>query len=97
MADGRVNPTALDAGQVARIYKAIAQLAGVDVKRIAGHSTRIGVAHDLRAFGANDSEIMEAAGWTSLASLLRYLRGRNVEEGAMIRMARARVGAPRES
>jgi site-specific recombinase XerD len=90
-ADGRVNPNALDAGQVARIYKAIAQLAGVDVKRVAGHSTRIGVAHDLRAFGASDSEIMEAAGWTSLASLLRYLRGRNAEEGAMIRMARARA------
>jgi site-specific recombinase XerD len=90
-ADGRVNPNALDAGQVARIYKVIAQLAGVDVKRVAGHSTRIGVAHDLRAFGASDSEIMEAAGWTSLASLLRYLRGRDAEEGAMIRMARARA------
>jgi hypothetical protein len=62
------------------LRKAIAKLAGVDVKRVAGHSTRIGVAHDLRAFGASDSEIMEAAGWTSLASLLRYLRGRNAEE-----------------
>lgn len=89
--DGRIGVRALSAGQVARTYKAVGRWAGVgDVSRIAGHSARIGLAHDLDAFGASDREIMQAAGWKSSASLMRYLQGRKTEEGAMLRMARAR-------
>jgi integrase len=89
--DGRISAQPLTAGQVARAYKSIGRRAGLsDVTRIAGHSTRIGLAHDLDAYGASDREIMQAAGWKSLASLMRYLQGRQVAEGAVVRMARAR-------
>lgn len=90
--DGRINARPLTAGQVARAYKSIGRWAGLDdVTRIAGHSTRIGLAHDLDAYGASDREIMQAAGWRSLASVMRYLQGRQVAEGAVVRMARART------
>lgn len=87
--DRKVKKAALSAGEVARTFKIAARLAGLDEARIGGHSTRIGAAHDLDAFGAELQEIMLAGGWLSLA-VLRYLRGQQSDQGAMARMARAR-------
>lgn len=91
-AQGRVKETALPAGEVARTFKYLAALAGIkDIQRIAGHSTRIGATHDLKAFGADTLDIMHDGGWKSPMMPKRYLQGYASDEGAMARMARARA------
>ncbi len=86
---GRLRKQALDAGEVARIFKAIGALIGEPAARIGGHSTRIGAAHDLAEFGAQLPEIMTEGGWTSPQMPSVYLRERNAGQGAMARMAKA--------
>ena len=54
MKGGRV-AGALDAGEVARIFKAMAGKAGLtaeETARISGHSTRIGASQDMVRYGA---------------------------------------------
>jgi integrase len=88
--DGTSEAMPLEAGQVSRIFKQIAQRAQLDRSSIGGHSTRIGAAHDLKAFGANTHDIMQDGGWQTPAMVKRYTAGFSADEGAMARMARER-------
>ena len=81
MADGAVNPAAPDAGQVARIYEVIARLAGVEVKRAAGHSTRVRMARARERSVRSDPIRLE-----SLREPLR-LQEIELEDGCHVRLA----------
>ena len=65
----------LPAGQVPRIYKAMAGRAGLPaqmVRRISGHSPRVGAAQDMIASGIGTPAIMQAGRWKSAAMVQRY-------------------------
>ena len=65
----------LDASQVPRIYKGMAERAGLSrpaVQRIAGHSPRVGAVQDMIASGIRISAIMQAGRWKSAAMVQRY-------------------------
>ena len=65
----------LPAGQVPRIYKAMAGRAGFSaqmVRRISGHSPRVGAAQDMIASGIGTPAIMQAGRWKSAAMVQRY-------------------------
>ena len=65
----------LDASQVPRIYRAMAERAGVPariVRRISGHSPRVGAAQDMLASGIGTAAIMQAGRWKSPAMVQRY-------------------------
>jgi len=68
---------ALDAGDVARIFKAMAGKAGLtaeDKARISGHSTRIGASQDMVRYGAELPAIMQAGRWATPVMVARYTR-----------------------
>jgi site-specific recombinase XerD len=57
---------ALDAGEVGRVFKAMARAAGLsagDAARISGHSTRVGAAQDMLRYGETLPAIMQAGRW----------------------------------
>ena len=65
----------LHASQVPRIYKAMAERAGLPaetVRRLSGHSPRVGAAQDMIASGIGIPAIMQAGRWTSAAMVQRY-------------------------
>ena len=65
----------LHASQVPRIYKAMAERAGMPaetVRRISGHSPRVGAAQDMIASGIGIPAIMQAGRWNSAAMVQRY-------------------------
>ena len=65
----------LDASQVPRIFKAMAERAGLPgevVSRISGHSTRVGAAQDMVAEGIGMAAILDAGRWKSTAMVHRY-------------------------
>ena len=68
---------ALDAGDVARIFKAMAAKAGLtaeEAARISGHSTRIGASQDMVRYGAELPAIMQAGRWVlSAIAQLRWV------------------------
>ena len=58
-----------------RIYKAMAERAGVPaqmVRRLSGHSPRVGAAQDMIASGIGTPAIMQAGRWKSAAMVQRY-------------------------
>ncbi len=66
---------ALPAGQVPRIYRAMAARAGLPremVRRISGHSPRVGAAQDMIASGIGIPAIMQAGRWKSASMVQRY-------------------------
>ena len=66
---------ALPESQVPRIYKAMAERAGLaadEVGRIAGHSPRVGAAQDMIASGIGVPAIMQAGRWRSASMVQRY-------------------------
>ena len=66
---------ALPESQVPRIYKAMAERAGLaadEVGRIAGHSPRVGAAQDMIASGIEVPAIMQAGRWRSASMVQRY-------------------------
>lgn len=66
---------ALDESQVPRIFKAMAERAGLPadtVKRISGHSPRVGAAQDMIAAGIGIAAIMQAGRWKSPSMVQRY-------------------------
>ena len=72
--DGSVGG-ALHPGQVPRIYKAMARRAGVPrevVRRLSGHSPRVGAAQDMVAAGVGIAAIMQAGRWRSPRMVQRY-------------------------
>ena len=64
----------LPAGQVPRIYKAMAERAGLPAHMVrrSGHSPRVGAAQDMIASGIGIPAIMQAARWKSAAMVQRY-------------------------
>ena len=66
----------LSPGQVSRIYKRIASLAGFDqgfVRHISGHSIRVGAAQDLLLSGASLPIIMARGRWSKADTVMRYV------------------------
>lgn len=86
---GGVSSHAISSAEVARTFKRIASLVGLDpgrpIARISAHSTRIGAAQDLTAAGAALPEIMTAGGWKSPQMPAHYARKLNTRNGAMRR------------
>ena len=65
----------LDASQVPRIFKAMAERAGLPVEvveRISGHSTRVGAAQDMVAGGIGMAAILHAGRWKTTTMVNRY-------------------------
>ena len=65
----------LDASQVPRIFKAMAERAGLPgeiVEHISGHSTRVGAAQDMVAEGIAMAAIQNAGRWKTTAMVHRY-------------------------
>ncbi len=65
----------LDASQVPRIYRAMAARAGLPpriVRRLSGHSPRVGAAQDMIASGIGTAAIMQAGRWKSSHMVQRY-------------------------
>ena len=70
----------IGAGQINRIYKRIARRAGLDeseIKRISGHSMRVGAAQDLLNSGASMPIIMQRGRWSKTDTVMRYVEHSN--------------------
>ena len=73
--NGRDLGEKLDASQISRIYKAMAQRAGLSeevVAGISGHSTRVGPVQDMVACGIELPAILQAGRWKSTVMVQRY-------------------------
>ena len=77
---GRLQPVRLGAGNVATIVKKLAQRAGLDPAKFAGHSLRAGHATSAAASGASERSIMNQTGHRSVQMVRRYIR-----EGSLFR------------
>jgi site-specific recombinase XerD len=85
---------ALDAGDVARIFKAMAEKAGLTVeeaKQISGHSTRIGASQDMVRYGAELPAIMQAGRWATPVMVARYTRRLTARRSAAVQIANRRA------
>jgi hypothetical protein len=74
--NGGVLTTELGEGQIPRIYKRLARKAGLTeqvVKRISGHSLRVGGAQDLLIQGASLPQILVKGGWLKTDTVIRYV------------------------
>ncbi len=87
---GRVGG-ALDAGEVARVFKGMAAAAGVpadQVARISAHSSRIGAAQDMAASGRIElPAIMQAGGWKSPQMVALYTRKQAARQSGAAKLA----------
>jgi hypothetical protein len=63
---------------------------GLGVAGIAGHSTRIGAAHDLVEAGIDVAAIANAGGWKSLMMPNYYTRELRAKQSAMAQLIRRR-------
>lgn len=82
---------ALDASQVPRIYRAMARRAGLSarvVRRISGHSPRVGAAQDMIASGIGIPAIMQAGRWKSASMVQRYGERLLAQRSAAAQLAR---------
>lgn len=75
----------LTPGEVPRILKRIAALAGLEAGGISGHSCRVGMAQDLAAEGAELPAIMQAGRWKSPTMPARYAERMIAGRGAVAR------------
>ncbi len=76
---------ALDAGDVARRFKVLAERAGIDASTISGHSARVGMCQDLVAHGAELAAVMQAGRWKSPTMPARYAERLSAGRGAVAR------------
>jgi integrase len=79
--------------EVARVFKRLAgrvYAGGLGVAGIAGHSTRIGAAHDLVEAGFDVAAIANAGGWKSLLMPNYYTRELRAKQSAMAQLIRRR-------
>lgn len=86
---GRVG-RALEAGSVSRILKRLGREAGLptdQVRRLSGHSPRVGIAQDMVAAGVELPAIMQAGGWRSPEMVARYTERLAVRRGGSARLA----------
>jgi len=63
---------------VARIVKKLAQRAGLDAAKYAGHSLRAGHATSAAIAGASERSIMNQTGHRSVQMVRRYIRDGNL-------------------
>jgi len=71
---GHVQTASLTPGDVARIVKKLAQRAGLDPAKYAGHSLRAGHATSAAIAGASERSIMNQTGHRSVQMVRRYIR-----------------------
>ncbi len=91
--NGTVGHKPLTDHEVARVFKRLAQrvdAGGLGVAGIAGHSTRIGAAHDLVEAGFDVAAIANAGGWKSLMMPNYYTRELRAKQSAMAQLIRRR-------
>jgi integrase len=62
----------LSAKDVARAFKRLADVAGLDSRKVSGHSARVGMAQDLARFGASVTELQNAGRWADTKMPARY-------------------------
>jgi integrase len=77
---GQVQPDRLAGIDVARVVKKLAQRAGLDTAKYAGHSLRAGHATAAAIAGASERSIMNQTGHRSVQMVRRYVR-----EGSLFR------------
>jgi integrase len=90
----RTAPKALHPNEVALAFKDVARRGGLselEVKRIAGHSTRIGATHALAKSGASLLQVQQAGGWESPQMPAQYLREQEASDGAMAQWYQTQV------
>lgn len=80
-------PGALSGEGVSRSFKRIALTTGLDIRKISGHSTRVGAAQDLVAAGIDMPAIMQAGSWTTPERVARYSEQLQVKRGGMAQLA----------
>lgn len=76
---------------VARIFKRMAQASGLPrhvVKKVSGHSTRVGAAQDMVAGGISLPAIMQTGRWKSPGSVMRYAARMLAQRGGAAQLAR---------
>lgn len=83
----QVLPGALSGEGVSRSFKRIALTTGLDIRKISGHSTRVGAAQDLVAAGIDMPAIMQAGSWTTPERVARYSEQLQVKRGGMAQVA----------
>jgi hypothetical protein len=72
--------SSLNKAQINKIYKKLAGKANVDkeiLKKISGHSTRVGAAQNLLQSGANLAMILKKGQWTKIDTAMKYLENSN--------------------
>ena len=72
--------SSLNKAQVNKIYKKLARKANVNketIKKISGHSTRVGAAQNLLKSGANLGMILKKGRWTKIDTAMKYLENSN--------------------
>jgi len=87
---GRVGD-ALDPGDVARLFKAMARAAGLTPEQVAGisgHSSRVGAAQDMAASDRIEMPaIMQAGGWKSPQMVARYTQRQAARRSGAAKLA----------
>jgi site-specific recombinase XerD len=72
--------SSLNKAQINKIYKKLAGKANVDkeiLKKISGHSTRVGAAQNLLNSGENLGMILKKGRWTKIDTAMKYLENSN--------------------
>jgi integrase len=80
----------LNPGSIALIFKRVAQWVGIPartVRRVSGHSTRVGATQDLAALDIDLAAITQAGGWKSTRMPLQYAEKINTVRSGMARAA----------
>jgi len=75
---GQLKPGRLSGADVARIVKKLAERAGLDSTKYAGHSLRAGHATSAAIAGASERSIMNQTGHRSVQMVRRYIRDGNL-------------------
>jgi integrase len=75
---GKAQPGRLSGIDVARVVKKLAQRAGLDAAKYAGHSLRAGHATAAAIAGASERSIMNQTGHRSVQMVRRYIRDGNL-------------------
>jgi integrase len=81
---------ALDAGDVARIFKRMALAAGIsaaEAARVSGHSSRVGAAQDMVRYGVELPAVMQAGGWRTPEMVARYTRRLDARRSGAAKLA----------
>lgn len=87
--DDSLEKGAIIPSTVCDIIRRHAERAGLDhaiVKRLSGHSMRVGAAQDMAAAGIELVAIMHAGGWRSPEMVMRYIEHMDVRKSGMARL-----------